>query len=106
MPTTTMVARIGTVGDDRRFGGRLTTVYTLVVENSDGGGLITYEHMDGFPDRVLMVAEGGAVVDPDWVAGGHRTRSWRTSRRRCWRCISTGSGRTPPPMTSATSTSS
>jgi spermine oxidase len=44
-------------------------VYALVVEDGDGGGLIPYERMDGFPDRVLTVAEGGAVVDADRVAG-------------------------------------
>ncbi|BAF09490.1 Os02g0646900 [Oryza sativa Japonica Group] len=34
----------------------------------EGGGL-PYERMDGFPDRVLTVAEGGEVVDADTVAG-------------------------------------
>ncbi|KAK3165240.1 hypothetical protein QOZ80_1AG0030730 [Eleusine coracana subsp. coracana] len=34
----------------------------------DDGGLVPYERMDGFPDRVLTVAEGGAVVDADQVA--------------------------------------
>ncbi|GJM93375.1 hypothetical protein PR202_ga09924 [Eleusine coracana subsp. coracana] len=34
----------------------------------DDGGLVPYERMDGFPDRVLTVAEGGAVVDADLVA--------------------------------------
>ncbi|OEL36374.1 putative polyamine oxidase 5 [Dichanthelium oligosanthes] len=31
--------------------------------------LLPYERMDGFPDRVLTVAEGGEVVDADRVAG-------------------------------------
>ncbi|KAG2591168.1 hypothetical protein PVAP13_5NG439300 [Panicum virgatum] len=38
----------------------------------DGGGaagVLPYERMDGFPDRVLTVAEGGEVVDADLVAG-------------------------------------
>ncbi|PUZ55114.1 hypothetical protein GQ55_5G186000 [Panicum hallii var. hallii] len=39
----------------------------------DGGGdaaaVLPYERMDGFPDRVLTVAEGGEVVDADRVAG-------------------------------------
>uniref|UniRef100_A0A0E0NIG0 Amine oxidase domain-containing protein n=1 Tax=Oryza rufipogon TaxID=4529 RepID=A0A0E0NIG0_ORYRU len=34
----------------------------------EGRGL-PYERMDGFPDRVLTVAEGGEVVDADTVAG-------------------------------------
>ncbi|XP_062219368.1 polyamine oxidase 1-like [Phragmites australis] len=33
-----------------------------------GGGWLPYERMDGFPDRVLTVAEGGEVVDADRVA--------------------------------------
>ncbi|KAK3161727.1 hypothetical protein QOZ80_1BG0080690 [Eleusine coracana subsp. coracana] len=32
------------------------------------GSLVPHERMDGFPDRVLTVAEGGAVVDEDRVA--------------------------------------
>uniref|UniRef100_A0A0A9CTF9 Amine oxidase domain-containing protein n=1 Tax=Arundo donax TaxID=35708 RepID=A0A0A9CTF9_ARUDO len=32
-------------------------------------GLLPYERMDGFPDRLLTVAEGGEVVDADTVAG-------------------------------------
>jgi len=40
----------------------------------DGGGgdaacMLPFERMDGFPDRVLTVAEGGEVVDADLVAG-------------------------------------
>ncbi|KAL6839825.1 hypothetical protein ACP4OV_029635 [Aristida adscensionis] len=34
-----------------------------------GGFILPYERMDGFPDRVLTVAEGGEVVDADRVAG-------------------------------------
>lgn len=40
----------------------------LDAEVDAGGGLVPYERMDGFPDRVLTVAEGGAVVDADRVA--------------------------------------
>ncbi|KAF0916710.1 hypothetical protein E2562_011560 [Oryza meyeriana var. granulata] len=38
-----------------------------LVEEKEGG--LPYERMDGFPDRVLTVAEGGEVVDGDTVAG-------------------------------------
>ncbi|XP_062206665.1 polyamine oxidase 1-like [Phragmites australis] len=38
-------------------------------EKDAGGGGLPYERMDGFPDRVLTVAEGGEVVDADRVAG-------------------------------------
>jgi spermine oxidase len=38
-------------------------VYALVVEDGESEGLVPYERMDGFPERVLTVAEGGAVVD-------------------------------------------
>ncbi|KAL6614642.1 hypothetical protein ACP70R_036912 [Stipagrostis hirtigluma subsp. patula] len=38
-------------------------------DGADGGGGLPYERMDGFPDRLLTVAEGGEVVDADQVAG-------------------------------------
>ncbi|RCV27013.1 hypothetical protein SETIT_5G291400v2 [Setaria italica] len=37
-------------------------------EDGDAAGSLPYERMDGFPDRVLTVAEGGEVVDADRVA--------------------------------------
>ena len=47
-------------------------VHALARDAGDGGGaagVLPYERMDGFPDRVLTVAEGGEVVDADLVAG-------------------------------------
>ncbi|RLN24137.1 hypothetical protein C2845_PM07G20620 [Panicum miliaceum] len=37
-------------------------------DGGDAAGVLPYERMDGFPDRVLTVAEGGEVVDADRLA--------------------------------------